>query len=137
MSGKFGRIGLLASLFALVVLCSTPAQDIKSTDEGKAADFKGKSYDVKEKERVGVTLTFDSGTKATVSVKGDKKTELLVAVYAGDMVGKDSKAIAQSEKAGQEVSVTFKAEKSGKHTIVFSNAGPGDNKLALKVDIAK
>jgi len=136
MSGKFGRIGLLASLFALVVLCSTPAQEIKSTDEGKAGDYKGKSYDVKEKGDFAITLTFDSGTKATVTAKGDKKGDLSVAVYPGDTVNKDSKAVGKSDKAGQEATVTFNVDKSGKHTIVVHNAGDA-NKVSLKVDVAK
>jgi len=43
-----------AFLFGLVVLCATRAEnampgDAKPTDEGKAEEFKGKAFDLKEK----------------------------------------------------------------------------------------
>jgi hypothetical protein len=34
------------------LLCGTRAEGAKPTDEGKAADFKGKTFELKEEERL-------------------------------------------------------------------------------------
>jgi hypothetical protein len=49
MNGKSWRVSVLAVLGGLLVLCGSRAEDVQPTDEGKAAEFKGKSFDLKEK----------------------------------------------------------------------------------------
>ena len=73
MDGKSWRVSVLVFLFGLVVLYGTRAADDKPTDEGKAEDFKGKSFDLKEKGEAGIILAFTGGKKATVTVKVTKR----------------------------------------------------------------
>ena len=56
MNWKSWRVTVLASLFGLVVLYGVRAEDAKPTDEGKAAEFKGKSFDLKEKGEAAIIL---------------------------------------------------------------------------------
>jgi hypothetical protein len=44
----------LAVLFTLAVLCGVRAGDGKPSDEGKAAKFKGKTFDLKEKGEAAI-----------------------------------------------------------------------------------
>src|SRR5580698_2724740 len=45
----------LAILFGLAVLCNVQAEDVKPSDEGKAAAFKGKTFDMNEKGETAIT----------------------------------------------------------------------------------
>ena len=122
----FAVLGMLLALSAL------RAADPKPVDEGKAEDFKGKSYDVDEKGKAIVTLTFPAGKEATITVHGDKKTDVHLFVYDADgkQVGKDD-----SPGPDCEVKITPKAD--GKYTLEIQNLGPGATSTALKVAYAK
>jgi hypothetical protein len=126
-----GRVGLVASLFALVLLCGARAED-KAADDGKAADFKGKTFELKEKGKGSVVLTFESGKKATLTVKSDKKSDVNLFVYDAD-----KKVVAKDDSPGPDCDLTFTPKVSGKYTLEVVNLGPGENSSTLKVTVAK
>jgi hypothetical protein len=136
MNGRSWKVAGLAVLFTIVTLFSVRADD-KPMDEGKAEDFKGKTYEIKAKDQVSVILGFMSGKKATVTVRGKEKTDVNLFVFAGDKVGKEDKPVAKDDSPGADCDVTFTPDKSGKYTLVIKNAGPETSKSTLKVEIAK
>jgi hypothetical protein len=123
---------VLAALFGLVVLCSAPAQDTKPSDEGKAEEFKGKTFDLKEKGEVAVTLTFPAGKKATITLRGEKKTDVHLFVYDAN-----KKVVAKDDSPGPNCDVDFTLKEAGKLTLVIRNLGPGETRVPLKVEVAK
>jgi hypothetical protein len=134
MDRKCLRVGVAAALVALVgLLGGARADDIpKATDEGKAEDFKGKAYDVKEKGAVALALAFPAGKKAHLTIKSDKKSDVNLFVY--DAAGKE---VAKDDSPGPDCDLTFTPKEAGKFTLVIRNLGPGDNKANLKVEVAK
>ena len=61
MALKNWQVSGLAALFALGVLCGgVRAEDVKATDEGKGADFKGKTVEMKDKGEFAILLEFVS-----------------------------------------------------------------------------
>jgi hypothetical protein len=136
MNGRSWRIAGVAVLFGLVTLFSARAED-KPMDEGKASDFKGKTYTVKGKDQVSVILDCQSGKQATVTVRSTEKTDVNLFVYHGDKVGKDDKPVAKDDSPGPDCDVKFTPDKSGKYTFVIKNAGADTNKCTLKVEVAK
>ena len=127
MNGKNWRVWALAGVFTLVVLCAARAEDA-----GKAEDFKGKAYDVKEKGAVAITLAFPAGKKAHLTVKSEKKSDVNLFVY-----DEAKKEVAKDDSPGPDCDVNFTPKEAGKYTIVLRNLGPGDNKSTLKVELAK
>jgi hypothetical protein len=122
----------LAALFALVVSLDAAARDVKPTDEGNGADFKNKSYDMKEKGEVAVLLAFPAGKEVVATTKGDKETDVHLFVYAADgkVVGKDT-------SPGPKCEVKFTPAKDGKFKLLVRNVGPGANKVTLEVKVAE
>jgi hypothetical protein len=92
MVGKNWPVSVLAALFTLAVGCGVWADDVKPTDEGKAAEFKGKTIDLKEKGEAAILLSCTSGKEVTATTKGEKETDVHLFVYAADKkeVGKDT-----------------------------------------------
>jgi hypothetical protein len=125
-------VGLTAALFSLVVLGGARAEETKPTDEGKAEDYKGKAYDVKEKGEVAILLAFPAGKKATVTIKSDKKSDVNLYVYDSA-----NKLVAKDDSPGPDCDLNFTPREAGKFKLVIKNLGPGDNKSNLKVEIAK
>jgi len=123
---------MAAALFGFVVLSAARAEEVKPTDEGKAEDYKGKSYAVKEKGQVAITLTFPAGKKATITVKSEKKSDVNLFVYDSA-----KKEIAKDDSPGPDCDLNFTPKEGGKYTLVIKNLGPGDNSSALKVAISK
>jgi hypothetical protein len=132
MDGKRWRLGALAALFAFVVVCVTRAEDDKATDEGKAEEFKGKTFDLKAKGRAKVALTFPAGKKASVSVRSEKETDVNLFVY-----DEAKKVVAKDDSPGPSCDVTFTPKKAGKYTLELVNLGPGSNRSTLKVAFGK
>jgi hypothetical protein len=132
MNGKTRRLCVLAALCALVTFCATRAREEKPADEGKAEDFKGKTFDLKEKQKGAVILAFPAGKEAAASVRCDKKTDVNLFVYdaAGKLVVKD-------DSPGPDCDVKFTPKEAGKFKLEVLNLGPGDNKATLKVTLAK
>lgn len=123
---------MLATLFGFVLLCGAPAQDVKPIDGGKAEEFKGKTFDIKEKGEAAIVLTFSSGKKASITLRGEKKTDVHLFVYDAD-----KKVVAKDDSPGPDCDVDFTPKKSGKFTLVIRNLGPGANRVPLKVAVTK
>lgn len=126
------RPGAAAALLALVALCAARAEDAKPTDGGKASAFKSKTFDLKEKGKVSVTLTFEAGKKATITVKSEKETDVNLYVYNAD-----KKVVKKDDSPGPSCDLTFTPKEDGKYTLVVVNKGPGPNRSTLKVSFAK
>lgn len=134
MHGKSWRASVPVALFALAaLLCAAQAQDGKATDEGKAEEFKGKTFDLKEKGKAAITLTFPAGKRVTVTVKSEKKTDVNLFVY--DVTAK--KLVAKDDSPGPDCEVKFTPKEEGKLTLVLRNLGPGENRSTLKVRFGK
>ena len=64
-----------AAVFALATLC--PAQeDVKPTDLGKGAEFKGKKIEMKDKGEVAYLLSFTAGKEFEATTDGTKNTDV-------------------------------------------------------------
>jgi hypothetical protein len=116
----------LVALGAL--LYGVPAQDNKATDAGKAEEFKGKTFDLKEKGRAAVTLSFPAGKKASLTVQSKKQTDVHLFVYDSA-----KKVVAKDDSPGPSCDLTFTPKKAGPYTLEVRNLGPGDNRSTLKV----
>ncbi len=132
MNWKTCRVGALASLFTLAVLCVVRAEDVKPTDEGNAADFNGKSFDLNAKGEAAILLTCTAGKEITATTKGEKETDVHLFIYAEDKteVGKDT-------SPGPKCEVKFTPAKDGKFKLLVRNLGPGANKVTLEAKVAK
>jgi len=122
---------VLPALFALVLLGGARAEE-KAKDEGKAEDFKGKAFDLKEKGKASVTLTFPAGKKAKVTIKSDKQSDVNLYVYDAA-----KKEVAKDDSPGPDCELTFTPKEAGKYTLTIVNKGPGANHSTLKVEVAK
>jgi len=125
------KVCVLPALFALVMLSGARAEE-KATDEGKAEDFKGKTFDLKEKGKASITLAFPAGKKATVTVRSEKKSD--VNLYVHDAA---KKVVAKDDSPGPDCDLTFTPKEAGKFTLEVVNLGPGGNRSTLKVDLGK
>jgi hypothetical protein len=132
MDRKNWRVCAGAALFGLVLLRGTWAGEAKPIDEGKAEDFKGKTYDVKEKGEVAIVLAFPAGKKANVTVKSEKKSDVNLFVYDAA-----KKEVAKDDSPGPDCDLNFTPKEAGKFTLLIKNLGPGDNKSTLKVNLSK
>ena len=133
MRGQAWRVCVPAALVALAaLLCAARAQDAKPTDGGKAEEFKAKSFDLKEKGRAAVTLTFPAGKEASLSVRSAKKTDVNLFVYDAAR-----KVVAKDDSPGPSCDLKFTPKEAGKYTLEVVNLGPGDNRSTLKVKVGK
>jgi hypothetical protein len=132
MALKFWGGCVLAVLFGFVALCGAPAQDTKPIDGGKAEEFKGKTFDLMEKGETAFLLTFPAGKKASITLRGEKKTDLHLFVYDSD-----KKVVAKDDSPGPNCDVEFTPKKDARLTLVIRNLGPGANSVPLKVEVAK
>jgi hypothetical protein len=127
------KVGVLAALVALAALQgAVRAQDDKPIDLGKAAEFKSKAFDVKEKGKVLVALTFPAGKEAVVTVRCEKKTDVNLFV-----IDAAKKVVAKDDSPGPDCDVKFTPKEAGTYTFEIRNLGPGDNRCTLKVELAK
>ncbi|HEV3448860.1 MAG TPA: hypothetical protein VG099_29760, partial [Gemmataceae bacterium] len=122
----------LAVLFTLAMLCGVRADDVKPSDEGKAAEFKGKTFDLKEKGEAAILLTCAAGKEVTVTTKGEKETDVHLFIYA-----EDKKEVGKDTSPGPKCEVKFTPAKDGKFKLLVRNLGPGANKVTLEVKVAK
>jgi hypothetical protein len=132
MIAKSWPVSAAAALFTLAVLCGVRADDVKPSDEGKAADFKGKTFDLKEKEEAAIVLTCTAGKEVTATTKGDKETDVHLFIYA-----EDKKEVGKDTSPGPKCEVKFTPAKDGKFKLLVRNRGPGANKVTLEVKVAK
>jgi hypothetical protein len=127
------RIGLpIATIVLGAIVFGANAQAGKTIDGGKAEEFKGKTFDLKEKGKAAITLTFPAGKEASITVRGEKKTDIHLFVYdaAKKLVGKD-------DSPGPNCDLTFTPKEAGPYTVEIRNLGPGENRAALKVTVGK
>src|SRR5262249_35737483 len=132
MNCKSLRACVLAALCAVAALCGARAAEVKPTDEGKAEDFKSKTFDLKEKGKAAVTLAFPAGREAAITVRREKKSDVHLFVYDAA-----KKVVAKDDSPGPSCDLKFTAKEAGKYTLEVVNLGPGDNKSTLKVEFAK
>jgi hypothetical protein len=119
-----------AAAFALATLC--PAQEnVKATNLGTGAEFKGKKIEMKDKGEVAYVLSFTAGKEFEATTDGTKNTDVNLYVYdqAGEQVGKD-------DSPGPKSSVKVTPAKDGKYKFVIKNAG-GDNTVTFEVKVAE
>jgi hypothetical protein len=131
MTGKIWRAGALATTLVLLALGGGRAQDAKPTDEGKATEFKGKTFEMKDKGEVAILLAFPAGKEAVATTKGTKETDVHLFIYDAD-----NKEIGKDISPGPNCEIKFTPAKDGKYKLVVTNA-KGDNKVTLEVKVAK
>jgi len=128
MNGQGWRLSMVAVLFGFVMLYGIRAAEDKPSDEGKAEDFKGKTFEIKEKGSASIILSFASGKKATITVKSTAKSDVNLFIYDDA-----KKLVAKDDSEGPDCEISFAPKVSGKYTLTIRNLGPGDNKSTLKV----
>jgi hypothetical protein len=116
-------------VFAIATLC--PAQDLKSTDLGKAAAFNGKKIEMKDKGQVAYLLSFTAGKEFEATTDGTKNTDVHLFVY--DSSGAE---VAKDDSPGPKCSVKVTPTADGQYKFVITNAG-GANAVTFKVKVAK
>ena len=129
---KYWQLGALAVLFTLAVLCGVRADDVKPSDEGKAADFAGKTFDLKEKGEAAILLFCSAGKEVTATTKGEKETDVHLFIY-----GEDKKEVGKDTSTGPKCEVKFTPAKDGKFKLLVRNLGSGANKVTLEAKVAK
>jgi hypothetical protein len=135
------KVCVLAALFALGVWCATrpagvraddlKAEDVAATDEGKGAEFKGKTVEMKDKGDFAILLVFPAGKEVIATTKGDKETDVHLFVY-----DESKKEAGKDTSPGPKCEVKFTPAKDGKFKLVVRNSG-GPNKVTLEVKVAK
>ncbi len=126
------QICVAAALATCALVFGARAQDGKIIDGGKAEEFKGKAFDIKEKGKTAIMLTFPAGKEATVTVRSAKETDVHLFVYDAA-----KKIVAKDDSPGPSCDVTFTPKEAGPLTFEIRNLGPGDNRCTLKVELAK
>ncbi len=133
MRRKVWRSGLVVAFVALLALASgLRAEEDKPIDGGKAEEFTGKTFDVKEKGKAVIALTFPADKEAVVTVRGEKKTDVHLFVYDAA-----KKLVAKDDSPGPNCDVKFTPKEAGAYTLEIRNLGPGDNRCPLKVELGK
>ena len=131
MSVRTLYVAAFASLCALAVLSRVRAEDVKPTDEGNGADFKGKTVQMTDKGAFAVTLAFSAGKEVTATTKGDKESDVHLFVY-----DEDNKEVGKDTSPGPKCEVKFTPAKDGKYKVLVRNSG-GPNNVTLEVSVAK
>ena len=122
-------VAVAAVVLALATL--SPAQEnVKPTDLGKGAEFKGKKIEMKDKGQVAYLLSFTAGRAFEATTDGTKNTDVHLYVY--DAAGKD---VGKDDSPGPKCSVKV-TPPDGKCKFVIKNAG-GDNTVTFEVKVAK
>ena len=127
MIRKHGRIISLAILVPLALVCGGLAQNAVPTDEGAAADFKGKTVELKDKGEFAVLLTFSAGKKVAVTTDGTKETDVHLFVYDSN-----KKEVGKDVSPGPKCEVMFTPEATAKYKLLVKNSG-GTNTVTLEV----
>jgi hypothetical protein len=124
---------------ALVVACvigasSAAVQDEKvgkKFDGGKGSEFKSKQFDIEEKGKIAVVLSFEADKEVTVTTMGDKETDINLFVKGRYFEAKDT-------SPGPKCLVKFTPVKGDERfTLTLTNNGPGANKVTLEVKVAE
>jgi hypothetical protein len=132
MNAKCWLICALVAMMAFVVPCGMRAEDDKPKDDGKAEEFKGKTFDLAEGKTGKVVLIFPAGKKFKLTVKSEKDTD--VNLFIKNAKGKVK---AKDDSPGPSCDLDFTSKKGGTYTIEVVNLGKGAKKSTLKVERAK
>ena len=132
MVWKIWQLCALAALLPLAVLSAGQTGEVKPSDEGKAAEFKGKTFDLSAKWEVAILLSCAAGKEVTATTKGEKQTDVHLFIYA-----EDKKEVGKDTSPGPKCEVKFTPAKDGKFKLLVRNLGPGANKVTLEVKTAK
>ena len=131
MAWKDWQVMGWAALCALAVLCGVRAGEVKPTDEGKGADFKGKTVEMKDKGEFAILLTFAVGKEVTATTTGTKETDVHLFVY-----DENKKEVGKDISPGPKCEVKFRPAQDGKYKLLVRNSG-GTNKVTLAVKVAR
>jgi len=123
-------IASVATMFALVTLSATAADDVKPTDGGKGSAFKSKSYELKEKGETTVALSFEAGKEVTVTTSGDREATIHLLVKGTYFEAKDT-------SPGPNCLVKFTPVEDGKFMLTIKNNGSEAGKVMLAVKVAE
>jgi hypothetical protein len=133
MSWRLWSVCVPVALVTLgILLDGARTQEAKATDLGKAEAFKGKTFDLKEKGRAAIKLSFPAGKKVSVTVRSEKQTDVHLFVYDAA-----KKVVAKEDSPAPSCDLTFTPKEAGPYTLEVRNLGPGDNRSALKVDFGQ
>lgn len=122
-------IAVVAVMFAVATLCA--AQGVKPTDLGKAAAFRGKKIEMKDKGEVAYLLAFTAGKEFEATTDGMKNTDVHLFVY--DASGAE---VAKDDSPGPKCSVKVTPTEDAQYKFVITNAG-GANTVTFKVKVAQ
>ncbi|MDB5313901.1 MAG: hypothetical protein JWO38_8103 [Gemmataceae bacterium] len=131
MAGTIWRACGVAAVMTLVVLGGGRAEDTKPADEGKGAEFTGKTFEMKDKGTVAILLSFPAGKEFEATTKGEKETDVHLFVY-----DQDGKEVGKDTSPGPNCSVKVTPPKDGKYKLLVKNSG-GTNKVTVEVKVAK
>jgi len=119
-----------AAVLALATVCSAQEQ-VKTTNLGSGAQFKGMTIKMKDKGEVAYLLSFKAGKEFEATTDGTNNTDVNLYIYdqAGGQVGKD-------DSPGPKSSVKVTPDKDGKYKFVITNSG-GESTVTFKVTVAE
>jgi hypothetical protein len=120
-----------AAIAAFAMLGAVRAEDAKPIDGGKAANFKSKTFEMKDSDQVAVVLSFEAGKEFEATTDGAKESDVHLFVYdeAGKEVGKDV-------SPGPKCSVKFTPKTDGTLKFVIKNS-KADNSVTFAVKVAE
>ena len=125
------RLMIAASaVFAFAMLCSAQ-ENVKATNLGKGAQFKGKKIEMKDKGEVAYVLSFTAGKEFEATTDGTKNTDVNLYVYDAT-----DKEVGKDDSPGPKSSVKVTPDKDGKYKFVIKNAG-GTNTVTFEVKVAQ
>jgi hypothetical protein len=125
----FGCVLIVAC--ALLARSGAAAREEEKAEGGQGAAFKSKTYEIKENGEIVVALSFEAGKEVTVTTKGEKETDVNLAVKGRYFEAKDT-------SPGPECLVKFTPVKGDdRFTLTVTNKGPGANKVTLEVKVAE
>jgi hypothetical protein len=122
----------LALVFTLATLGIAATDDPQPIDAGKAADFKGKTFELGAKGEAAILLSCTAGKTLIATTTGEKETDVHLFVY-----GPDKKEVGKDVSPGPKCEVKFTPATDGSFRLLVRNLGPGANKVTLKVEPAK
>jgi hypothetical protein len=125
----------MKSMTALIIVAAavsalglgTAEEHVAAINLGNAAEFKGKTIEMKDKGEVAYILSFKAGKEFEATTDAAKNTDVNLFVYddAGKEVGKDV-------SPGPKSSVKVTPVKDGNYKFVITNAG-GENTVIFNV----
>ncbi len=130
MRANIWRTCISATVVLGALLGGAWAQEGKAIDGGNAEKFKEKTFDLKEKEKVTVKLTFPAGKTATVTTGAPKNTDIHLFIY-----DTAKKLVAKDDSPGPNCELKLTPKEDTQYLLEVRNLGPGDNRPTLRVEL--